>query len=107
MPESFVSRSTSCYCASVGFFPNPPELIPTPSFERTFEGVRRGGPLQIGCINRLCETAGYQLAGGACLHFDACFFFERLDQGGGVFCSEAEGNSRGEILFHNVQRRNR
>jgi hypothetical protein len=25
-------------------------------------------------------------------------FFERLDQGGGVFCSEAEGNSCGEIL---------
>jgi hypothetical protein len=25
-------------------------------------------------------------------------FFERLDQGGGVFCSEAEGNSCGKIL---------
>ena len=43
--------------AMVGFFPNPHELIPTPSFERTFEGVRRGGPLQIGCYKQSCETA--------------------------------------------------
>ena len=29
------------------------------------------------------------------LHFDACFFSERLDQGRGVFCSEAKFNGRG------------
>src|SRR5438132_2024292 len=40
------------------------------------------------------------------LHFDACFFFERLDQGRGVFCSEAKVNGRAEIFFNNAQRRN-
>src|SRR5438270_11134574 len=40
------------------------------------------------------------------LHFDARFFFERLDERRSVFCSEAKGNRRCEIFFRNVQRRN-
>src|SRR6266481_4437878 len=49
MPKNFASRLTSRYCAPVGFFLNPHALSPTPSFERTVEGVLRGGLLQMAC----------------------------------------------------------
>src|SRR2546429_9286820 len=39
-------------------------------------------------------------------HFGSCFFFERLDYGGGIFISEAKGNRRGGIFFDNAQRWN-
>src|SRR6266576_5066749 len=52
------------------------------------------------------ETTEHQSAPGACFHFDARFFFERLDNGGGVLSPEAERNRRFEIFSDNAQRRN-
>src|SRR5438094_783505 len=36
-------------------------------------------------------------------HFGSCFFFERLDYGGGVLFSEAKRNGGCEIFFGNAQ----
>ena len=52
------------------------------------------------------DQASQLLIYTACLHWDTRFVFKRLDQGGGVFCSEAKGNGRCEIVFNNAQRRN-
>src|SRR5205823_6489830 len=57
-------------------------------------------------IQRELETATLSRS-STCFHFNACVSFEGLDQGGGVFLSEAKRNGRCEIFFGNTQRWNR
>jgi len=40
-----------------------------------------------------------------CLHVDVRFFFQRLDDGGGVLFPEAKRNGRFEIFSHSAQSR--
>jgi hypothetical protein len=100
----------------VGFFVPAAEVIGTPSFEVALAGVGQRRPKMTAIAGRLClprrrcakavETAGLLnplIRSGACLHFDARFFFERLDDGRGVFFPEAKRNGRFEIFFDNAQ----
>src|ERR1700738_1133623 len=63
----------------------------TPIFARTAVAPAKRGERSAQAIQLfICAS---------CLHFDTRFVFKRLDQGGGVFISEAKGSGRGEIFF--------